>query len=845
MKTIAPVGVCLRLYCIFLLTISSYCAIAQNTQNIGDSESKWNPQVFLGEVLDSNTLAVLSDAGVFEDYSRDIFQEYKSLFSTNTDSLKFGIGKLKLPLPNLHASWDHKFIKNQSGAEEEEWTNLGYLNLGASMNMLGLPFDAGVQAGMLNNQFNWNLSNVNFDFQHRAFLEKLAGDKLGQVEGLKTDKFKTVKGTSIKKIFSERLPDPSIVNNPFDHKDVDILKTELKNKLLNYIVNHPKYRELYEHQIPKNKTEVTDLAQRKAKQRLDSLSQNANAKPIQQKEKLDSLVAQGKTKVDTAMQVYQKNRAKVKGIKGKVKSYADQYSKEELKRKGKEKISSSEARAAVEHISGQYKQNWEERKKYYGDSLESMKTRFLTSYSKEDLKRLPKDSLMAIVNSKTDKTKLQAIMQKVNRLNLGRTLINDHWFLSENLSLNGGMLGVESGNYAFQAGGGVQRFDYSIFPLLGFSLPTRLPDRSFLYGSAEYHLEESFSLKFSTLNSREKITDQSTPTALERVNNVFLLSGTTRLIGDLRLVVDVAYSRTNGVFIQIPDSNPTQDINKAAGEAKLDYQISKTSLHLNLGYFYVGSQYVSLGNPFIRNGQKGLTFGLTGSVFNRLDFDLTVRDGQSTDDNTLEPKREDLVINGSARLNIAKNFSLSASVFPNFSNYQLNELFAVKSNLWTTSYDLQHTAAGNRLTLINNLTYSNSINQLVLQDSVDLQNYDGLVYYGNLMFKNGMGVDVLAMGFSDTGIFKDGINSTSAQVSLIYNKKNTRLQAGIIYGQNQEKEDVTTSTKTLGLTAGANIKILKKIDLGLQSRLPLYSEGETNTQRLLQEYVQTKLKFNF
>ena len=842
-------GICqyllLTIHLLFFITTSVF---SQSLEEQTSAVRGWDAQVLLGEVLDSNTIAALSEAGILDDYSRDVFQEYKSLFSENTDSLKFFKKKIKLPVPHAYASWDHKYIRNHNGINED-WVNLGHLNIGASVTVLGLPFDGGVQAGILNNKFNWNLSSVDFDFDQRALLEKQVSEKLNGVNPLEsgkydelTNRYDQLKSADIKKFYSGRIPDPNILNNPFDSPDVDLIKNELKSKLLNFIVNHPKYQELYANQIPKDKEALKNEVQNRAKSQADSLKNKAIAKGETSKDKMNG-------KKDSLSQRYDKVMTTKDSLSRKFRKHSEKISKaKNTAMQVKDKISNPKAnvKSAIADISSKYRETWEDRKRYYGDSLQNFKARFLSGTSKADIKKMSKDSLLSILESKTGNTGIKSVMQRVNQLNIGRAVINDHWFLAENLSLNGAKVGYEKDNYAFQAGAGGQRFDYSIFPLLGVTLPTKLPNRTFLYGSAEYKVKDAFSLKFSTLNSKESINELSGPTALERVNNVFLVSGITHLIGGLSLEVDAAYSRTNGVFVQLPDNSPAGNADRGAGEAKLNYQIPKTNLNVEVGYFYLGSQYVSLGNPFIRNGQKGLTFGLKGTVFNRLDFDFSVRDGQSTESNKLEPAREDLVINGSARLNISKNLSLSASVFPNFTNYQLNELFKVESNLWTTSYELQHTAIGERLSVANNISYSNSINELVLQDSLGVQNYDGLIYYGNLMFQSGFGVDALAMGFSDEGIFKTGINSTSIQLNLIFNKKNKRFHAGLIYGQDKSKLDgLPVVATTVGVAAGADLSFFKFFNIGVESRLPVYTKGEIDSQRIFQEYINTKLKFKF
>lgn len=106
-----------------------------------------------------------------------------------------------------------------------------------------------------------------------------------------------------------------------------------------------------------------------------------------------------------------------------------------------------------------------------------------------------------------------------------------------------------------------------------------------------------------------------------------------------------------------------------------------------------------------------------------------------------------------------------------------------------------------------------------------------------------MGIDVLGMGFSDEGIFKEGINSLNVQFNLIYNKKNTRLHAGVIYGQDQSDSDPFSTEKNLGIAAGASFSLFKNINIGVESRLPVYREGKANSQRFIQEYINTKLKF--
>ncbi len=810
-----------------LFIFSSINLVAQTQEDNSSLVGNWDARTLLKEVLDSNTISALSEAGILKDFSKEAFQEYQDFFSDKTKVPKLGLGKLKLPLPNLYASWDHKYVKNNR-AGEEGWTNLGYLNVGSSFNVMGLPFDGSVQAGLLNNKVNWNLSGVNFDFHQRAFLENLAEDKLNQGGGLSTDKFDKIKQSDIKKMFSERLPNPAIPNDPFGDIGVDILKNELKHKLLAFIVNHPKYQELYNAQVVDRQEDIKE----KAQGRVDSMSNKRTA-----------YVGQGQARIDSIGQKVQKNKAKAESMREKAKAVSEKDLEKQAKSKAESLVSSAKASAAVSEITTKYKESWNERKTYYGDSLNSFKSKFFAKVSKDQIKKMSKDSLLAIAKSNTNKSGLQNIMQKVNRLNIGRTVVNDHWLLAENLSMNGAMVAYESGNYSFSSGAGVQRYDYSIFPLLGFSIPTQLPDRRFVYASASYEVEDAYAIKISNLNSQEKLNDLTTGSAIERVNNVFLFSGTTRLVGDLRLVFDAAYSRTNGVFVQVPETGTTGDIDKAAGEVKLDYRIPKTNLHVDVGYFYLGSQYITLGNPFIRNGQKGLTFGLTGNVFNRIDFDITARNGASTETNNTEPARKDFVVNGTARMNISKNLSLSASVFPNFTNYQLNEVFDVKSKLWTTSYEIQHNAGSDQYSLINSLSYSNSLNELVLADTAELQNFDGLIYYGNLMFKNGMGIDVLGMGFSDEGIFKEGINSLNVQFNLIYNKKNTRLHAGVIYGQDQSDSDPFSTEKNLGIAAGASFSLFKNINIGVESRLPVYREGKANSQRFIQEYINTKLKF--
>ena len=830
----------------YYLLVLTFClifpllSICQSLPVAADSlGGVWDIQNLLTEVFDSNTLQAISDAGILKEYSADVFDEYKGFFKSE-DNVFLQLPKIKIPLPELYGSLESKFVKNPNAIEEADWVNLSYMKLGTAVNVFKLPLDISLQGAYLNKEFNWNLSSLNIQFDHREFLENIAAEQLNKAKaGLPENPLNTIKDKNLKDVFSTRLPDAKLPKNPFDNASIDLIKNELKYKVLAYVINHPKYQEIIV-KGKKKKESLINKTSEKVNSRKDSLSNKVDQKLLQKKDGLmnstDSLLQVAITKKDSLFTTYEKYKRETIRVDKIIKERDTKALQKELE----VEFTENERYEQLLKISKDYKKTWETRKQYYGDSLNRVKDKYLNSISKDDLQKLGKDSLLSIVNSVKSNSLTQNILKHIQKLNIGQTVIDDHWFLAENLSLNGALINFEKGSYNISGAVGIQRFDYSILPLLGFSLPTQLPDKKFLYGSIVYKFGELFELKFSTLNSKEKFNDFSSGLPLERDNNVFMISGKTQILKGVNLITDVAYSRTQGLVVQLPDTDRLKDIDNAAGEIKLAYEIPNTGFEIEGGYFFIGSQYLSLGNPFLRKDQKGLTFGLSGSLFNRLNLNITARHGQSVASSKETPGRSDLTINVSASLNVTKNLTFTASVYPNFTNYQYNQIFKVASNLWSTSYDLQHSFQGEKVNAVNNLTYSNSINEFILQDSIGTSNYDGLIYYGQLVFNNGTGLDLLAMGWSEQNVFTNGFDQSNIQLNFLFQKKKLGLRTGLLLGKEVKSGLENSSQLSYGVSVASNILIAKKINIDVEARLPIHTDVRATSQ-VMQEYISTKM----
>ncbi|WP_157500954.1 hypothetical protein [Lewinella sp. 4G2] len=365
----------------------------------------------------------------------------------------------------------------------------------------------------------------------------------------------------------------------------------------------------------------------------------------------------------------------------------------------------------LQAIANSYRNEWEARKNYYGDQLTAATTAVKDQKNKLDQVTNPENVQEAILRNRSLSfgTRLLAASKK---LQFGRSSLNGNWYVAESLPMNGLAYGLEVGPVSLEVAYGRRALNSFISPLVGNQILNTVSNRDIVFLKGGYEIKDR--TRFEVTYLRSKRVGTSTADAFQpSLNNVASVSQETKIGKLISLNGQVAVSANDWTGNnQIEVGGPEN----LAGEVGGKIALFKENITVGAGFFYVGDNYLTVGNPFLQTNQKGITVQVDGNLGNKLAISAELRSGTSLK-KTRAPKTVQRQIIGRVNYRPIKSLYLSAQVSPNFVNQYSTTAFGKTENknfVYAGQYNYRTDFRGTSLILnggVTNFTSESNFNE--------------------------------------------------------------------------------------------------------------------------------------
>ena len=272
---------------------------------------------------------------------------------------------------------------------------------------------------------------------------------------------------------------------------------------------------------------------------------------------------------------------------------------------------------------------------------------------------------------------------------VGQFNLHDNEYTAQHLPLNGIHYSFTSKHLYGEIGWGNQALNSQFLPNLGALLLSRYQGQRFFFLKAGIGKQSHHNGSISLLRAKAHTSPKDSSFVFPKENLVIATSGAMALTKDLRLETDIALSEHDLIQLapsDAPASIPTTE--KLAFEWRSVYQTKEEQLKVGLGYFYVGTAFTTLGNPFLLTGRQGLRLDLRTQLWERkLSIHLSGKYGWNTNGTLSSNEFEHLQLRGELRWQWGRSQQILLRMMPNtFQQYQSEQVAASAQN---TIYSVQ------------------------------------------------------------------------------------------------------------------------------------------------------------
>lgn len=349
--------------------------------------------------------------------------------------------------------------------------------------------------------------------------------------------------------------------------------------------------------------------------------------------------------------------------------------------------------APIQLINQNYKQLWQQKQAEDFRLWRDIRTK-ADKFEQQILEYQDTEYLKTKILQSDSTSKLQRLLLLTRGANIGLFSVNESELNIRHLVLNGIQYQYEDQAFFGQVSYGNQALNSNFFPSLGNVFLNRFLGRNFIFLQAGIGQQAEDHLSFAYLQARDVSDARDSTFSFPKFNRVFNVSGQKTISKTLALVVETGFSDYDlGSFQLSTDENPNSQQERLAATIGLNYTFPKTGLMANLSYFHIGSQYVTMGNPFLLTGRQGLSAALKARLFdNKLLANATLKYGHGTRE---EATFEEWQIMGELSYQFGKQNTVSARFMPNLFDqavydYNIN----VTSNIYTIQSTLYKEIGG-------------------------------------------------------------------------------------------------------------------------------------------------------
>lgn len=433
----------------------------------------------------------------------------------------------------------------------------------------------------------------------------------------------------------------------------------------------------------------------------------------------------------------------------------------------------------LQQVSQKYVQEWDKLNKVDAISKQELMSKaaalnkeWQEKYSLEGVKSMLLDS------SKTTKDK---ILLWTKDFKLGLISPQGSVLGMRNLALKGIEYSWEHKDVYGSACYGVQSLNVNsrFIPFIRSSFYRTFEGRKFAYGQIGYGKADGDHLAFSLLHASSSASEVDTSFVYPTKNQVFAIDAQKALTKQLDFKLDAAFSSHNLQAVNVSEPIVMNNRDRSAAELKLNYTFEQLKSALGLGYFYVGSKYVSLGNPFLLTNRQGLVASAKTQALKNLQLDVEARIGSPvTEQSDLSATTKDWQLIGTAQWFFSSSNSLTVGVSPNtfrqngYGNYNISaHSFLFYSQLLT-----QH-RIGEQTNLLSLVGYSNFKSDFQYFDTLSVDQFDYVYLQESIVFPNNHSLS-LNITLGGEPLFKQKLSNSLYRLAYQFTWKQLDVNIG-------------------------------------------------------------------
>ncbi|MEZ5059474.1 MAG: hypothetical protein R2879_20775 [Saprospiraceae bacterium] len=276
-------------------------------------------------------------------------------------------------------------------------------------------------------------------------------------------------------------------------------------------------------------------------------------------------------------------------------------------------------------------------------------------------------------------------------------------------------------------------------------------------------------------------------------------------------------NQDNIPFQEIPDSKKSINSKNLALSVLTESLFFDSLIRFGIGYYQVGEQFYTAGNPFILTGRKGVMNEISSKLLKgNLTLSCAIKYSfNSPEFNSLNLAFRDLQIIGEARAKIGKKLIVSAKVMPNNSVRFIGNSESLKGANNVFFFLLNHFHQGKIVDVQSTMTISNLNNRIENIDTSFSFNKTFLTWQENLVISESSSVSATIFSLINSSNIK--FEDLESKVEYIWNNKKTRLGIGSILRSKENENKLMAgvsgrlSAKLFGQELGFNISYLSPI----------------------------------
>lgn len=400
----------------------------------------------------------------------------------------------------------------------------------------------------------------------------------------------------------------------------------------------------------------------------------------------------------------------------------------------------------IKAIETQYEKYWELKKKVDFKVLKNIKTKTDSVVATLKEQAHPENFKKHLLQQSKVKS-LERFFLLTKAMDVGMFNLEDSDLVAKYLTLNGIHYSFEGNKLFGEVAYGNQSLTTAFLPSFNALWLNRYYGRRFLFAKVGVKSEnETTRTQFSFLQADDRPHPEDSLFIFPKRNRVLAWSGQMGLGQNKYLRLDAAISeQTLGILGNTNGGNDNGvDEDRVALNLMSGYQWKKLNASMELGYFYHGANYLSLGNPFLLTNRQGLSWNAKIEGFkNKLSLSLDAKYGKAIKEENALGFR-DFQLLGELRYQFAKQSAISLRMMPNVYQQSHPNHLARTQNLIYSLQSSWHTNI-KKSQLLSVWSLTNLRTDFEVIDTVRVESFAYSYLQEVLMFPNGHTLNATAM----------------------------------------------------------------------------------------------------